>query len=394
MKIFIAGLLFLVSLVMSVPVSFAQQDPSYQKLAQEMEILKEEVLTLQNQLQTVENVEKMKLSAELADAKAKLINAEFGRLERELRDFNHGWLMAWNLFFLTALAVFFGLLALVGRNLWSQFKSNADQLIADEVGKRVNSFEESVSDVGVLKDRVEKSIGDVNILADKIRVLDKEHAADVIERSMHYPLSVADSYPEEIRTLSEEALLDVFCDETRDMETKIKTLEILTDRGSIQLVSPTLELLNSTLDSYEDEELGFYIANRLGVLIEWLGYTSTEDTYEGLTKILDRLVLRRKDKEDREDRDFLLTAIAFSFARVGHKLNKGDWISLLKARFSDLDVEPETIKGILSYLPNEMPSVDDFKDYLLELLEPHDAEFVNEERERRANANTETEGNS
>lgn len=99
MKIFIVGLLFLASLVMSVPVSLAQQTPSYQKLVEEMEVLKKQVSGLQSQLQTVENVEKMKLSAELADAQAKLINAEFGRLERELRDFNHEWLMAWNYFF-------------------------------------------------------------------------------------------------------------------------------------------------------------------------------------------------------------------------------------------------------------------------------------------------------
>ena len=214
-------------------------------------------------------------------------------------------------------------------------------------------------------------------MAEKIRVLDKEHAAGVVERFKHRPLSVPDSNPEEIKALSEGALLDVLRDETRDIESKIKILEILTGRKSTQLVSPTFEFLNSILDSYEDEELGFYIANRLGVLIHWLGCTSTEETYEGLIKFLDRLVSR----EDRERMDFLLAAIAFSFARVGHELNKGDWISPLKTSFSRWDSEPEITKGILDYLPDEMPSVDDFKDYLLELLEQHDAEFVNDERE-------------
>ena len=99
MKAFIASLLFLALLGIRVPASFAQQDQSYQKLAQEMEALKEQVSTLQSQLQTVENTEKMKLSAELADAKAKLVNAEFGKFERELRDSNDGWLFAWTGFF-------------------------------------------------------------------------------------------------------------------------------------------------------------------------------------------------------------------------------------------------------------------------------------------------------
>ena len=376
MKIFIVGLLFLASLVMSVPVSLAQQAPSYQKLVEEVEVLKKQVSGLQSQLQTVENVEKMKLSAELADAKAKLINAEFGKLERELRDFNHEWLMAWNYFFLAALAVFFALLALVGRSLRLQFESKTDQKIADEVEKSLNGFKEAVSEV--------------NILADKIRVLDKEHAADVIERSMHYPLSVADFYPEEIRALSEESVLDVLRDGTRNLHIRIRSLEILTHRKSRRLISPAFELLNSTVDSHRDKEMSVYTAGDLRNVIDLLGATPTQDTYEGLTKFLNRLVLR----EDTERTDFLLAATASSLARVGHELNKKNWISLLKSYFSRLDNEPETMKGILHHLPNEMPCIDNFKDHLLELLEQHDAEFVKDLRERRANANKETEENS
>lgn len=280
------------------------------------------------------------------------------------------------LFFLAALAVFFALLALVGRSLRLQFESKTDQKIADEVEKSLNGFKEAVSEV--------------NILADKIRVLDKEHAADVIERSMHYPLSVADFYPEEIRALSEESILDVLRDGTRNLHIRIRSLEILTHRESPRLISPAFELLNSTVDSHRDKEMSVYTAGDLRNVIDILGATPTQETYEGLTKFLNRLVLR----EDTERTDFLLAATASSLARVGHELNKKNWISLLKSYFSRLDNEPETMKGILHHLPNEMPCIDNFKDHLLELLEQHDAEFVKDLRERRANANKETEKNS
>ena len=65
----------------------------------------------------------------------------------------------------------------------------------------------------------------------------------------------------------------------------------------------------------------------------------------------------------------------------------------MKPSFYHLGDEPETIKGILNRLSDEMPDVDDFENYLLELLENHDPEFVNDYREQKANANTETKAN-
>ena len=379
MKVFIASLLFLAFLVMSVSVSFAQQDPSYQKLVQDVEALKEQVSTLQNQLQTVENIEKMELAAKLADAEAKLtdanakfINAEFGRFERELRDSNDNWLRTWSHWFL---AIIGSLVLILGGAFWHWLKSKSDQKIADEVEKSLNGFKEAVSEV--------------NILEEKIRVLDKEHAVGVVERFKSYPLHTA--YPEEIKALSEETLLDVLCDRTRDIGIKVRILDILTHRESTRLVSPTLDLLNSILDSHQDKELGWYTEAQLRNLVNLLGYTPTQETYEGLIKFLDRLVLR----ENTEFRDILLlTTTTSSFAKIGHELNKEDWISLLKSDFSRLGNEVETMKRILHHLPNERHSVDNFKDYLLELLEQHDAEFVNDWRERKANANTETEETS
>ena len=379
MKAFIASLLFLALLGIRVPASFAQQDQSYQKLAQEMEALKEQVSTLQSQLQTVENTEKMKLSAELADAqarltdaKAKLMNAEFEKFERELRDSNDGWLMKWNGFFI-------GVLAVIGVALWVSVKS----LIADRVEKSLSGFKEALAQVDTLKN-------EFNEVVNKIRVLNKEHAAKVIESFMHYPLNDEDSYPEQVKKLSEEVLLDVLGDEIQDLYTRIRTLEILTRRESTRLISPALEFLNSTFNSYQGEKLSVNRASHLSTIVDFLRWTPTQETYEGLTKFLNRLL-----REPIELKDMLLTATIPSIAWVSRELNKEDWLSLLKTSISHLDNEPDTIKGILQRrLPDDMPSVDNLEEYLLDLLEKHDTEFVNDWRERKANANTETEATS
>ena len=168
MKVFITCLLFLTLLGISAYVSFAQQDQSYQKLVQEVEDLKTQVSEFKIQLQTVENVEKMELAAKLADANTKLMNAEFGKFERELGVSNANWLRNWILFFLSFIsAVGIAILTIV----WNHFKSTIDSLIVGEVGKRISRFEKAVNEIDILKDQIKESIGQVNILKDQIRAL-------------------------------------------------------------------------------------------------------------------------------------------------------------------------------------------------------------------------------
>ena len=89
MKEFIACLLLGTLLGMIPPLLSAQQNQNLQKSDPEIEAIKKRVSELEKQLQTVENVEKLDLQAKLTDANAKLANAEFGKFERELRDFNN-----------------------------------------------------------------------------------------------------------------------------------------------------------------------------------------------------------------------------------------------------------------------------------------------------------------
>ena len=214
----------------------------------------------------------------------------------------------------------------------------------------------------------------------------KEHAAGVLERFRDNSVSNEYSDSVKIEELQEEALLDVFRDQTRHPSIIEMAAEILARRQSSQLVSLLLEYLNSILDSYQDKELELYTASHLRHLVIFLRDIPTQEAYEGLTKFLNRLLLR----EPTEFKALLLTATASSFAWVSHELNKADWVSLLKTSFSHLGNEPETMKETLNYL-DETPGESYLEDYLLELLALDDPEFVTEWREGKESADTETE---
>ena len=83
----------------------AQQSQNTQKSNPEIEALEQRISKLEKRLQTVENVEKMELQAKLSEANTKLLNAEFGRFERELRDSNDEWLIKWGIFILAIVSV-------------------------------------------------------------------------------------------------------------------------------------------------------------------------------------------------------------------------------------------------------------------------------------------------
>ena len=95
MQKFIACLLLVVLLGMMPLLLPAQQNQNAQKADTEIEALKKRISEIEKQLQTVENVEKLDLQAKLAEANAKLANAEFGKFERQLWDSNSEWLRNW-----------------------------------------------------------------------------------------------------------------------------------------------------------------------------------------------------------------------------------------------------------------------------------------------------------
>ena len=361
--------------------SFAQENQTTQESHPEIETLKKRISELESKLQTVENVEKMEIAAKLADANAKLANAEFGKFERDLRDSNNKWLWGWTAFFV-------GIFAVIGIALWFFVKS----LIADRVEKSLNGFKEAV--------------GQVNILKNQIRILEKEHTASVLEGSVHISDSEGRLYSETINALPDGGLLDLIVDKTRGLDFRYKASEVLFVRKNPKLVSPVLELLNSIVDSEVNWDDSDEIEWRSSRLINFLGQFHTQEVYEGLMKFLNRLLT-----EDPRYKDLFLTWTVFSLAHVSDGLNKGDSVSVLRVTLTDLKVlhyqdnalrtlaeyfdkfnEPEGIKEILTNgLTDRMPEVET---RCLELLQKHDPEFVEEWKEQKAAAETEIEESS
>ena len=223
MKINIVYLLLIALLGITVSASIAQQNQNVTKTDTEVEKLK-------IQLQTLEN-EKMEKETKLAEAKekhaaanARLIGTKFGKLKLELKDYNQQWLRNW-------IFIILGILSVVGFALWKRLTTKMDGLIENEVNKRLTDFEGAIEKVKILEPQV--------------RTLNKEHAASVLERFRSYR---PEHYPEQVMELEEQAILDVFSDETRHLEYRMKAAEVLANRKSTKLVSPVLKCLDSYID--------------------------------------------------------------------------------------------------------------------------------------------------
>ena len=361
MRIFIVCLL-LGALVGVTPLpASAQQNQTPQQLAQEIKALKSKVSEIEKQLHTVEIVEKMELQAKLAEANAKLLNAEFAKLERDLRDSHNEWLIKWSILVLTLLTV-------VGAVLWFWLKSKTNQLITDEVEKNLNGFKDSLKKLDIQRNQLRES--------------EEENAAYRLEE-IHYDLNDDTRYPREIRGLREEALLDVFEDEKYSEVLRYRAAEVLTSRKSPRLISPILELLNLAVDS--DADVGFG-EHRLYGFVNLLGRLHTQETYEGLRKFLNRLL-----SENPKHKDLLLTETVRSFARVSASLDIRSSVSMLRraiphfenanhtalvelAGHFDIFNEPVGIKDILMQRDKDIHS--GVEDKCLDALEKYDPEFA------------------
>ncbi len=402
MKGFLISLLIAVLLGMAFSPLLAQQSRNLQKSDPEVEALKKRISKLEIQLQTVENVEKMELAAKLAEANAKLLNAEIDKFQRELKDANDEWLRTWSLWFAGIIGF---LVLIVGGAFWFWLRSRADQLIVNSVEKSLNGFKDAVAQVDTLKNNLEEAVGQVNILQDQIRILEKEHAVSVLASSVHLFYS-EDHDSEQIKPIPDRALVDLLADKTRDLSFRYKAAEVLVTKKSAVLVTPALELLNSVVDADFDWKDGWHAEYRLSSLVNFLGQLHTQESYEGLAKFLDRLLT-----ENTELTDLFLTWTVFSLAYVSKGLNNGDSVPILRRAIPHLNVksdedrvlkdlaehfdrfnEPEGIKEILrNGLADGMPDVEA---RCLELLEDRALDFVEEWKAQKEAANTQNEESS
>ena len=378
----ITCLLLVALLGMMPPLLPAQQYQNPQRSDTEIEDLKKRVSELEKQLQTVENVEKLDLQAKLAEANAKLINTDFDTFKNELRVDNEERMRAWSHWFFGILVA---IAAIGGAAIVFWLKS----LIADRVEKNLNGFKESV--------------GQVEIMKNELGELQKRHVVSVLER-MYNPHGKDYPSSEEIKALREKTLLQVLNDEKDRMARRCKAAEVLAyQKKSPLLASPTLELVNSFFDS----DIDFYSKSFGPKLIKFLRQVPTLEAYQGLTKILDRLLAG-----DLKDKDSFLTQTVFSLTDVGIKLDIGDSVPILRRAIPHLKVpqleredlsdlagyfdrfnEPEGIKEILiNHVRDKIPGFNEWQKYVedrcLELLQRHDPEFVEKWRARKAKDNS------
>ncbi len=366
---------------LTISVSYAQQNQNVPNSDAEVE-------KLRIQLQTVEN-EKMAIETKLAEANTKLINADIDRLKGELRESNNDWLKSWSGWFLTIIGIFAAILLGVSYVFWYWLRTRTDKLIATEVEKRINRFQEAFDQVSKVKD--------------ELAVLEKEHAVTVLDNSdIGYPVEL-EWHTESIKALSEEMLLNIFNDPTRDLGIRWAAADVLVIRKSERLVKPMLTFLNSIVISKVDPDI--YQARFCDPIPYWdlISGFCNEETYQGVREFHNILT-----KEESENKDLFLRWTVFLLAQISLKLDTNDSIELLRevipdmkdleqseievialAKYFDKFQEYEAIKEILTNgLTKGIPNADT---KCLELLPIQHLNFVKEWEKKRESTNSESE---
>ena len=162
-----------------------QQRQNHQELESKYESLQQHIAAFEIQPQTGQDDEKTKLATQLAEANTKLINADFDKMKLDLKESNQEWLWNWTAFLGVMFAVF-------GIALWFFVKS----LIADRVEGHLKGFQESIEQVKKQQER--------------IRIIERDYAALMLAEPHEYDHDDEEYvYPETVRSLSEQTILDV-----------------------------------------------------------------------------------------------------------------------------------------------------------------------------------------
>ena len=390
MRKFIACLLLGALLGMIPRLLPAQQNQSTQRSNTEIEALKKRISELEKQLQTVENAEKLDLQAQLAEANAKLITADFDKFKGELGTASEERLRNWSHWLF---GIFLGVLGFIALTSGAAIVFWLKSLIADRVEKSLHGFKEAV--------------GELNLIKNQLTGLEKQYGASILENFTRIRLDEEHRHPQPIKALREETLLQIFDDERYHLVLRYKAAEVLGARKSPRLVPPLLKFLNSVVDSDvvdSDIEIDFDIENYLRNSLIVFSHIHTHKTYRGLKEFLNRLLT-----ENPRHKDLLLTPTVFSLAWVSIKLNLGDSIPILKmaiphvefgqqnhnalinlARHFDIFNDPAGIKEILiHHVTSGRSGMEDVENKCLEFLQKHDPKYVASRRASKTADNSE-----
>ena len=360
----------------------AQEEQSPQHLAREIETLKQRVSELEKQLQTVENVEKLELQAKLAEANAKLANVQFDKFKLDLRVDNDDRMRAWSYWFFGILGIF---VVISGAAIGFLLKT----LIANSVEKNLDGFKEGVNQVELMKNQ--------------LGVFEKTYTISTLEDFINNTLVDERSHFEQIKGLREEPLLDIFDDDERNEAIRYKAAEVLVARKSPRLIPPMLRFLNSVVDS--ESHIDFDKERDLQDFTNFFAFIPTHETYEGLTKFLNRLL-----NENLKHKDLFLTWTVLSLGWVSVKLDMRDAVSILKKALphlqdSQLDNKDliqlaghfdkfNEAAGIKEILTSHVASGrSEVEEKCLELLKKYDPKFVREWHVRKTREQLLTQAN-
>ena len=394
MQKFIACLVLVTLLGMMSPLLSAQQNQNAQKSDAEIEAFEKRVSELEKQLQTVENIEKLDLQAKLAEANAKLANAEFGKFERELRDSSNGWLRGWSSWFLGVIGVCVAILIGVGAVFWFWLRSTANKWIADTVEKNLNGFKTAVKAQDVIKNQ--------------LGMLEKQYVASVLADVIDYDILDERHHPQPIKALREETLLQVFNDDKTYFPMHIfKAAEVLAARKSQSVISPLLDRLNLAANSDINppfDRFNITPTPNWPDAVQFLEHMQTPEAYEGLKEFLNHLLT-----EELTGANWFVGKTVSSLVQVGFKLNMRDSVSILRmaipnlneshiereslcelAMYFDIFNEPAGIKEILIHVTSKSSGMEDVEEGCLELLQKHDPQYVADWRARKKTDNSET----
>ena len=376
MKKNITCIILIALLGITVSASVAQQNQNVPKTDAEVEALQNRVTELESKLQVVENVEKMELAAKLAEAEARLINTEFSKLKLELKDSNQQWVITW-------IIVFLAFLSAGGIALWHRLTKKMDDLIEDRIEDSLNGFKKAV---------------------EQIKILDKEHAVSVLDNfTPHYPVEL-EWHNEAIKALSDEMLLEVFSDKTRDLGIRWKAADVLVVRNSTQLISPVITSLNNIVDS--DLEMGTFGERFRHPSEFWrkLNGINNKETYQELKNFLNLLIT-----DNPKSKDIFLTWTVILLVQVSSELDRSDSVSMITETIPDLDnysFEENNLKSLVEYFnkfqehegikeiynAHVKGKLPELEEKCLDLLEEKFPDFVKEQREEKAPTDNESEG--
>lgn len=205
--------------------------------------------------------------------------------------------------------------------------------------------------------------------------------------------------------LEKEVILEIFGfgNETRPVATKDVDTEDSANRKFAQLAAPALKFLYSIADLNLDSTQDSYTMYYLSQLVNFVGRIYTDEAYQGLTKLLNRLLT-----ENLNLKHLLLPQTVLSLAEVSVGLEREDSVSILKSAVSHLQPDhtlgvlagyfdklnaPEGIKEILTHhaVTSEIPDVEA---ECLALLQKHDPEFVEKWKTQKDTTNTENKESS